>query len=102
MTGWGLGEESWSIAIAAFEGDPASPQVWSQLDQFLKAPYKHALGFDLYIAGACIDSGGHNAQDVYRFVRERSGRDIWAIKGDQRRPRRELVADLAERNARAI
>lgn len=81
VVGWGIGEESWSIAIAAFEGDPASPEVWRQLDQFLKAPYRHTLGFNLYIAAACIDSGGHNAQDVYRFVQERSVRNIWAIKG---------------------
>ncbi|OJX47969.1 MAG: hypothetical protein BGO81_21560 [Devosia sp. 66-22] len=81
VVGWGIGEESWSIAIAAFEGDPASPEVWSQLDQLLLSPYKHALGFNLYIAGACVDSGGHNAQDVYRFVQDHPGRNIWAIKG---------------------
>lgn len=81
VVGWGIGEESWSIAIAAFEGDPALPEVWKQLDQFLITPYKHPLGFSLYIAGTCVDSGGHNAQDVYRFVQERPGRDMWAIKG---------------------
>ena len=81
VVGWGVGEESWSITTATFEGDPAKPDVWNQLDEFLKAPYKHALGFPLYISGACIDSGGHNTQDVYRFARARIERNIWPIKG---------------------
>ena len=81
VVGWGVGEESWSIATATFEGDPAKPRVWNQLDDFLKAPYSHALGFPLYILGGCIDSGGHNTQDVCRFARERIDRNIWAIKG---------------------
>jgi phage terminase large subunit GpA-like protein len=81
VVGWGVGEESWSIAIATFVGDPAKPEVWNQLDAFLQAPYPHALGFSLYITGACIDSGGHNTQEVYRFARARIERNIWAIKG---------------------
>jgi phage terminase large subunit GpA-like protein len=81
VVGWGLDEESWSIAVRTFEGDPANPDVWNRLDKFLKAPYPHARGFPLHIMATCIDSGGHNNQDVYRFARARVERNIWAIKG---------------------
>lgn len=81
VVGWGAGEESWHIETAVFSGDPAQPHVWEELDAYLAKGFRHARGFDMRIMAACIDSGGHNSQDVYSFAKPRMGRNIWAIKG---------------------
>jgi phage terminase large subunit GpA-like protein len=81
VVGWGLGEESWSLGTEVFYGNPAQPAVWKLVDAYLLKPWRHQRGFDLYIAGACIDSGGRSTQDTYKFARARIGRNIWAIKG---------------------
>lgn len=81
VVGWGPGEESWSIAHLVLHGDPALPDIWADLDKILLQPWRHERGFDLFISGTCIDSGGHNTQDVYKFCRARVGRNVWAIKG---------------------
>jgi len=79
--GWGIGEESWSVHYEVFNGDPAMPEVWAEVDKYLLKPYRHALGFDMRILAACIDSGGHNTNEVYAFARPRIGRNVWPIKG---------------------
>lgn len=81
VVGWGLHEESWSIETKVFHGDPAKPQVWAELDEYLQSPFMHQRGFNMFLQAGCIDSGGHNTQDVYNFARQRTGRNIWAIKG---------------------
>lgn len=81
VVAWGLHEESWSVETKIFEGDPAKPEVWKKLDDYLLSPFKHQKGFNMFIQGGCIDSGGHNTQEVYQFARTRTGRNIWAIKG---------------------
>ncbi len=81
VVGWGLHEESWSIDTEVFYGDPAKPEVWQRVDEYLLKGWKHERGFKLYIAAACIDSGGGATQDVYHFARDRVGRNVWAIKG---------------------
>jgi len=81
VVAWGAGEESWSVAAEVFIGDPAKPEVWEELDKFLLKPFRHELGFDMRVSAACVDSGGHNAHEVYAFARARINRNIWAIKG---------------------
>lgn len=81
VTGYGLGEESWLVAKEEFSGNPAEPEVWEQLEEFLMRGYKHPTGHILRVAAACVDSGGHNTQDVYSFCRQRANRNVWAIKG---------------------
>jgi phage terminase large subunit GpA-like protein len=81
VVGWGLNEESWSIETKVFEGDPAKPDVWQQFDDYILSGFKHQRGFNMYLQAGCIDSGGHNTQEVYKFARARTGRNVWAIKG---------------------
>ena len=81
VVGWGLGEESWSIDHKIFEGDPAKPELWKEVDDYLLRSFKHESGNPMAIKGACIDSGGHNTDDVYKFARPRINRNVWAIKG---------------------
>jgi len=81
---WGFGaeEESWLIAWQAIAGDPAKPQVWADLDAFLRQDFTHESGRKLKIECACVDSGGHHAEQVYRFCAARVDRRIFASKGD--------------------
>lgn len=89
VVGWGLGEESWSIAWKSFEGNLAEPAVWARLDDYLKAPFRRDGGAtSLRIQAACIDSGGHHTEAVYQFSKARLGRRVWAIKGASERTAR--------------
>jgi phage terminase large subunit GpA-like protein len=81
VKGWGEKEESWLIAYEQKFGDPGRQTVWDELDDFLRSTFWHASGARLTIKATMIDSGGSNTEDVYRFVKPRQGRRIWACKG---------------------
>jgi phage terminase large subunit GpA-like protein len=78
---WGIGEESWSIDVRPFRGNPAQPQVWRELDAYLQQTFEHESGVQLRIACTMIDSGGHHTKQVYGFCRARQQRRIYACKG---------------------
>jgi phage terminase large subunit GpA-like protein len=79
--GWNEQKESWSIDYQVFFGDPDQPDVWNQLEEWLKREWKHETGHRLKIECACIDSGGHHTQQVYAFCKPRTRRRVFAIKG---------------------
>jgi phage terminase large subunit GpA-like protein len=81
VVGWGVGKESWGIEYQKFYGLPSEDDVWERMDQFLSKEYLRADGIRMKIRCTCIDSGGHNAQDVYRFTKPREIRRIFSIKG---------------------
>lgn len=81
VKGWGDKEESWLVAYEQMFGDPGDQKVWDKLDTFLRKPFSHRTGAQLGIGATMIDSGGSNTEDVYRFVKPRQGRNIWACKG---------------------
>jgi phage terminase large subunit GpA-like protein len=82
IVGWGKDEESWSIAYHVLPGDPSELEVWDQLDDLLNERFMHPAKPDgIKISATCIDTGGANTQDAYRFIRPREGRRIWGIKG---------------------
>lgn len=87
--GFGEGEEAWCLNWFEIFGDPATPDIWKQLDQVLLTPVRHVSGASLPIAAACIDSGGHFTQEVYQYVRERkrymAKTAIIAVKGASQR-----------------
>lgn len=85
IVGWGRNEESWSVAYDVIEGDMDTPEPWDRLDAYLKQIWRRADGRGFSIMAACIDSGGHHTQSVYKFAKERLGRRIWAIKGESAR-----------------
>lgn len=72
IVGWGRDEESWSLDYHVIFGDPSGPTLWADLDRYL---------LDHKPAAACVDSGGHHTQAVYKFCRERLRRRVYAIKG---------------------
>lgn len=79
--GWGLEDESWSLDHHVIYGDPSSPEIWTELDDYLLTPTETADGRTLDVAATCIDSGGHSTDAVYSFVKHKTRRRVWAIKG---------------------
>jgi phage terminase large subunit GpA-like protein len=83
--GWGRDDESWSIEHQVIEGDLAKPEIWDDLDRYLMKTFQHESGHGIFIKGACIDSGGHHTNAVYRFCVPRIRRNVWAVKGSSER-----------------
>jgi len=81
VVGWGIGKESWGIRYQKIFGDMVSEQVWRDLDAFLLQPFYRKDGTIMRIAAAFVDSGGHHANEVYRFTKARWERRVWALKG---------------------
>ncbi|WP_438449403.1 phage terminase large subunit family protein, partial [Gorillibacterium sp. sgz5001074] len=82
VVGWGVGKESWGIEYRIIYGDPAKPEIWHQLDEYLGRTWRRADGSGITVSCTCIDSGGHHTTDVYRFCVKRETRRIFAIKGE--------------------
>lgn len=82
VRGFGLGEESWDILHQRIYGDPESGDTtWALLDGLLARSYKHANGGDMRIHVTMIDSG-YATDAVYKFVKPREARGVYACKGD--------------------
>ncbi|MCD8355874.1 MAG: phage terminase large subunit family protein [Clostridia bacterium] len=81
IVGWGVGKESWGIETGKVYGDLKQKEVWERLDQILLKSWTKADGTRLTLTAACMDSGGHFTNEVYRFCLARWGRNVWAIKG---------------------
>lgn len=83
--GWGDGLTSWLVASTMLFGDPEREvnqpgSVWAALDSYLAQRFPHVAGGELPIAAALMDSGWATTQ-VYRFVRRKAPRKIFASKG---------------------
>jgi len=82
VIGWGAGDESWVAGYYILHGDPAQPEVWRDLEEFLRLQrFRRADGTVLRIKSTCIDSGGHHAGMVHKFCRGKTPRRIYSIKG---------------------
>jgi len=81
VVGWGPKKESWGICYRVFYGDPGQSLVWDALDEFLLSLWSYSDGEQIGIACTCIDSGGHYTDEVYKFVKPRERRNVFAIKG---------------------
>ncbi|HEY8562804.1 MAG TPA: phage terminase large subunit family protein [Pyrinomonadaceae bacterium] len=80
VLGWGMDRETWSIDYKVFPGDPSEPAVWEELRDYLVREFE-GRETSFKVKAVCIDSGGHHAQEVYRFCRANAGRRFWAVKG---------------------
>lgn len=81
IVGWAKGEESWGIYYKVIMGNPALPYVWNELDQILLKDYSCQNGEKIRVACACVDTGGHHTDDVYKYVKAREQLNIFGIKG---------------------
>lgn len=82
MVAWGPGEESWSMEHRIFEGDTDTikSKAWNDLDNYLAQTWKHESGVEMSIGCTFIDSGD-NTDTVYKWVKPRQRRRIFASKG---------------------
>ncbi len=81
VVGWGLGKESWGIEYKIFHGDPGTAEIWNELDEYLQRTWSYADGEAIGISCTCIDSAGHYTDEVYKFVKGKRARNIYAIVG---------------------
>ena len=83
VVGWGAEYESWGIQYSVLYGDTSNlqHQVWADLDAFLAQTFQKPDGTRMKIICTCVDSGGHRANQVYKFCKARFNRRIFAIKG---------------------
>ncbi|GHU42233.1 terminase [Clostridia bacterium] len=81
VVGWGASRESWGIKYQIIYGDLKQQKVWDELDTFINQTFTRADGAKLKIIRACMDSGGHFTNQVYKFCKVRYARGILAIKG---------------------
>jgi len=81
VIGWCKNERSYSIEYKIFQGDTTKPEVWLQLDEYLKKTFYHENGGQMKIFCTAIDTGGHSTQQVYEFCKPRFVRRIYAVKG---------------------
>ena len=97
VVAWGKGEESWSVEYKALHGEPAKPELWKELEEFLAKIYTHESGIPLRIAAVCVDTGFYS-QQVYAFVKPLQVRRVFAIKG-QPHPGKPLVGRPSQNNS---
>jgi phage terminase large subunit GpA-like protein len=98
VKGWGDREESWLIAYQQFFGDPGAADVWDEVDEFLLTEFQHQSGKTVGIFATMIDSGGHHSDSVYRFVKARQSRRVFALKGSSEAGK-EILGKFSVNNA---
>lgn len=83
IVAWGHGEESWSVEYLVLWGDPLQGDVWEELEEVLSSTWLHESGSHMSITAACVDTGGNGGttQAAYEWLRGKTGRRIFGIKG---------------------
>lgn len=83
IVAWGRLEEAWIVDYQVFWGDPMQATVWQQLDAWMLRPLRYEVGgTEMRIAACPVDaSDGHTMEEVFKFVRPRTSRMVFAIKG---------------------
>ena len=69
VVGWGEYRESWGIKYLIIYGDLKQQKIWDELREFLTQTFTKADGTKIKLLRACIDSGGHFANEVFRFCK---------------------------------
>jgi phage terminase large subunit GpA-like protein len=89
VVGWGRNECSWVIDWSILAGDPTRPEVWNQLDEYLRKPLTNSFGVQMKILSVAVDSG-YLTDDVLNYTRLRQNLGVFAIKGASQRGRQIL------------
>lgn len=98
VKGWGHGEESWLITWQQFYGDPGRSEVWEEVDEFLSTEFVHENGRKVKVHCTMVDSGGNHSDSVYRFVKVRQARRIFALKGSSETSK-EILSKFSTNNS---
>jgi phage terminase large subunit GpA-like protein len=95
VTGWGPADERWVVDWRRIPGDPKQPETRQALLEALGRRYAHALGVQLPILAACIDTG-FATEAMYDFVLAYQARRIFATKGFAGRSGNPIVGKPSE------
>ncbi len=79
IIGWNR-KKSWLIEHKRILGETSSDEVWEDLSELLDQEYDHPSGEKLPIRVLGIDSG-YQTTRVYEWVRKKSKRRVFALKG---------------------
>ncbi|SMF35063.1 terminase gpA endonuclease subunit [Pseudobacteriovorax antillogorgiicola] len=79
IIGWNR-KRSWLIEHKRLIGDTSNEEVWDDLSELLDEEYDHPNGEKIPIRILGIDSGYQTAK-VYEWVRKKSKRRVFALKG---------------------
>lgn len=103
VVGHGPEDESWGILRGVCWGNPQEKEVWTELDnEILTKKFPREDGSILGIAQTFIDAGdGNSQQAVYRFVKPRQVRRVFAIRGSST-PNAPLIATAKFQRAQGI
>lgn len=80
IVGWGMDEESWSIAYEKIHGNPEKQEVWDHIDAYRKMYFTREDGLPLKVRCTTVDSG-YKANAVYKYTTKRQGQRVYATKG---------------------
>jgi phage terminase large subunit GpA-like protein len=81
LKAWGKNNESWFMDRFTVHGSPDQKATRDALDEFLQRSWKNQAGVTMHIDAAAFDSGGHFAQTVYKYVRDRKTLRYYSCKG---------------------
>lgn len=81
--GWDRQGNAYVLGHVVIWGDPLDTETWRQVDEQLMLRFPHPFGGKLGVDAVAVDAGdGHSMETVLRFCAGRSGRRVYAIKGD--------------------
>lgn len=80
VMGWAANEECYNVDFKIIYGDPKSPLIWRELDNYLQTPFKHESGKEMRVRTAFIDSG-YLGDEVRKFTKPREYRGVFACRG---------------------
>jgi phage terminase large subunit GpA-like protein len=93
VMGWGVGEEGWVISRETIPGDPDGEEPWTELDALLKRGWRHERGGSHWVQATLVDSRGHRTGSVYRALKTRQARRVYASIGTKGGTNGQLVTE---------
>ena len=82
ILGTGADGETWGIEYRVFYCNPEQPAGYNEFDTWANRKFRHASGHFMWAACICIDAA-FKSEAVYRYVKSRGGRKVFAIRGDR-------------------
>lgn len=102
LRGWGHAEECWHVDHVIMQGDASARAVWAELDEQTRTVWLTESGTTLGLKAGCLDTGGANTLKAYDFVRDKSARRLWGVKGSGGQGKRPWPRRPSRRNKGAI
>lgn len=80
--------EMWVVDHHTIVGDTSEPETWAKLKEYLSRRWRRRDGMHFVVSAACIDRGGHRAEQVSNFCHANRSRRWVPIYGAKDLPPR--------------